>query len=502
MHVYTSSSTVYNSGTPKVGLYAQSTGTGPLTSFNGTYVTFSSSAPASVTVSGTAGPATPYGFTLNAGTTFTAVPIVMNAQTVVGGAPLTTGSTVKVTGVGALSSSIVAQQIVVSAPVVPATPTPGPIAQKHVVTADYLGSPYGTTSITWSAAAPYLNWAQVTWQNANAVSAAGIKTQYYADPNNSANDGDQMYTSDETTFAHDCNGNRISWPYDAVTLYQMNIGSSSTQTLFKQIVSNAMSLGHFDAVWEDEAGPLTGYTLPALPCNYTDSTWLSYGQALNQVSPLPVIFNGLSALNGEQPSLSLGLLSSSNTIGGNYEHCYSDGTTAKMTGWLWQAIENTELQVAAQNKLFECQLRNPNSAATQTDARIYALASFFLTYNPATSILWEQFATPSGFHVLPESQFVLLAPKVTAPANVSGLQQSGGAYGREYAQCFYAGAFVGPCAVAINPDPASAHPFPFPQYTHSLVLTGSGVLDGGSVSTTGPAPALSLPAGEAAIVFP
>ncbi|MBV8148649.1 MAG: hypothetical protein JO092_06135, partial [Candidatus Eremiobacteraeota bacterium] len=61
---------------------------------------------------------------------------------------------------------------------------------------------------------------------------------------------------------------------------------------------------------------------------------------------------------------------------------------------------------------------------------------------------------------------------------------------------------VGACAVVVNPDSGSAHPFPFPQYTHTLVLNGGGILDGGTVSTSGPPPPLNLAADEAAIVFP
>ncbi len=502
MHVYTNASTTYNNGTPAVGQHVQATGSGSNTDFLGTFVSFSGDAPPSVTVSGVAQAATSYGFTLNVSSANPAVPIVLNNVTVVGGAQLMTGSTVKVTGTGSLGSSVLAQQIVVSAPIIAATPTPSPISQTHLLTADYLGSPYGTTSVSWATAARYLTWAQVTTANANAVSSAGIKTQYYADPNTTANDGDPLYSSNEATFAHDCKGNRISWAYDNVTMYQMEIDNTALQTSFANLISYAVGRAHFDAIFEDESGPLTGYSRPALPCDYTDAAWLSYGQAINQISPVPVIFNGLSSLNGESPSLSIGLLNSSNTIGGNYEHCYSDASPAKETGWLWQAVENTELQVTAANKIFECQTRNLNAANTEIDARLYALASFLLTYNPATSVLWEQYATPSGLHVLPESQLVLLAPKVATPSNVSSLAQTGGTYGREYGQCFYAGNFVGPCAVIVNPDPASPHPFPFPQYTHSLVISGSGVLDGGNVATNGPPPPLSLPAGEAEIVFP
>jgi hypothetical protein len=146
-------------------------------------------------------------------------------------------------------------------------------------------------------------------------------------------------------------------------------------------------------------------------------------------------------------------------------------------------------------------MRNLNSASGQTDARLYALASFLLTYDPSTSVLWEQFATPSGFHVEPESQLVVLDPLTATPSSVGSLQQAGGAYGRQYGQCYLAGNFVGPCAVVVNPT-SSTLAFPFPQYAHTLVLSGGGILDGGTVAANGPAPPQSLAPEEAAIVFP
>jgi hypothetical protein len=511
MHVNTNAATVFNGPTLKAGAYAQVAGTGSLRTFTGTYIALYASAPPSITVSGTAVAATAYGFTLHVDSTNATVPVVLDARTIVGGAPLTTGSNVKITGIGAENVSITARQIVVTAPSpspgASPTPTPPPIATKHLLTADYLGSPYGTTSVAWSTAATYLSWAQTSMSNANAVSAAGIKTQFYADPNRTvAGVGDPLYTTDESTFAHDCSGNRISDVYaQSVTQYTMDIGSASMQNVFKNYLTQVASQAHFDAVYEDDAGPLSGYSpytpFSAMPCNYTDATWLADGDAIDAAPPIPIVYNGLSALAGHDVSLAVGLLNAPNTSGANYEHCYSDNATPKMTGWLWQAIENSEAQVTGAHKLFECQLRNSGEASTQTDARLYALASFLLTYDPATSILWEEFATPSGLRVMPEAGLVALDPAVPAPSSIAALQVAGGTYGREFAHCFLRGTFVGACAVVVNPDSQLSHPFPFPQYTRSLVLTGDGVLDGGSVSTTGPPPPMNLAPAQSAVVF-
>lgn len=508
--VYTNSSTAFFGGSPVVGSYAKVTGTGTAgVSMTAVTASFTPVSPSSITVSGQVSASTPYGFTLSSnGTT---VPVALISSSVIGGGTLQVGANVSVTGSGTTATSVTAVQIVVQAatpaPGVAATPTPGPIAQTHVLTEDYLGGRYGTHSIAWSQASPYLTYAQTGTTDASSIAATGIQTQFYADPNRTeSGSGDPLFSTDETTFAHDCSGNRVTYQYGSVTQYVMDVGGASMQNRFVSYINNVKSQAHFDNLYEDDAGPLSAFGLanflPSTPCSYSDSQWITNGQAINQVSPLPVIVNGLSGLNGHNPSLTLGLLDSSNTIGGNYEHCYTDNNELKMGQWEWTAIENTELQVAAKNKLFICQERNLNDASTQTDARIYALASFLLTYNPQNSVLWEEFNTASGLHVFPESQLVALNPRVAAPTDVSGLQQTGGAYGREFANCYIAGKFVSSCAVVVNPDTQFSHTFPFPQYTHTLVLSGSGTIDGGTMSTGGGAPPTTLGPSQAAIVFP
>jgi len=280
--------------------------------------------------------------------------------------------------------------------------------------------------------------------------------------------------------------------------------SPSMQALFARYVASIAARAPFDAISEDDAGALSAYAayspFSAMPCNYDDAAWIVGGRALNAAPTVPVLFNGLSGLSGHAISLSTALLSGSNVIGGDFEGCYSSADQPKMTGWLWGTIESTELFAASQGKAFECLETDESAAASQADARLFAYASFLLTYDPARDILWEMESTSSGFHVLPESELVALQPKVAEPAAVKSLLLAGGAYGREYKACYIRGAFVGACAVAINPSAASV-PFPFVAYRHSAVLAGADVLERGTISTTGAAPARLGP-NEAAIVFP
>jgi hypothetical protein len=377
----------------------------------------------------------------------------------------------------------------------------------HVLTADYLGGTHGTHSIEWSQAAPYLTWAETDISDATAIHDAGIKTLYYLDPNRTE-PGNPFYTKHNATFAQTCGGVRVDDEHDGVTADVMNPADSTMRLLFAKYIAWLKGQATFDAIFEDEAGALSAYEpydpfQPSLPCDYSNSPWIKAETRMNQAPSLPILFNGLSGLNGDRVSLSIALLDGSNTIGGNYEECYDAEDQLKEDGWLWQDVENTELQVAAKNKIFECMLRSSKAAADEIDARIYAYASFMLSYNPSTSVYWTFFkTTPSGLHVMPESELVPLSPTVPAPATIAGLEQSGGTYARQYQECYVAGVAVGACAAVVNPDTGASHPFPFSQYGHTLVLSGAGVLDGGTISTDGPAPPSSVGPVEAVIAFP
>lgn len=503
IHILTNASTVKSGKTPAVGTYEIVTGTGsPATTMQATYVATFASKPAKSTFAGKVAGTTAYGFTLHTSPANPDVPVVVDGQTSLN-VDVAPGRSVEVTGQGTPSVTVVASRVAAGTS---GGPTPPPTAMTHLLTADYLGGvDGGTHKIAWSQAAPYLTWAQTSPDDANGIHAAGIKTQYYIDPNR-LSVGDTIYpTNNEAAFAHDCSNKRVSDQYHSITQYIGSVGGAALQGVFANYIKEVAADSHIDAIFEDDAGPLSAYTpywpFSGMPCGYTDATWLANGIALNQSSSLPIVFNGLSGLNGHNVAKAMGLFASTNTIGGMYEGCYTSDDEPAMTGWEWVAIENTELQVAAKNKQFYCMLKNTGSSASQTAARLYGLASFLLTYSPSTSVLWEDFATSSGLHVEPESQLVPENPVVPAPSAIGKLKEAGGAYGREYANCYYAGTSVGRCAVVVNPDASSAHPFPFQGYTHTLVVAGDGILDGGTASVDGPAPSANVPARGAVIAF-
>ena len=380
----------------------------------------------------------------------------------------------------------------------PATSGPAPVAasgaaaQTHVMTADYLGGYAGTHSVAASNAAPYLTWAETNSSDAGAISSAGIKTMEYLDPFRQA-ENDPLYSSDESTFSHDCSGGRIAIDYNGgtshVTQYLMNPASSHLVTLLNTWEDAEESNGHFDAFYFDDMDDLDGV---AAPCDISSSAWDASNSAFVQGSAYSIVFSGYS-INGDASTL----LTDSNSIGGVVEECYSrtsQPTPPYTTGSIWTHDENLELAAAAAGKQFFCYNNGGEDAASSTQLRLYVFASFLLTYSPASSVLWETFSTPSGLHVFPEIALVPTQPRIS-PGSVNDLKATSGLYVREYATCYLAGTSVGGCAVIVNADTSGSHALPplSGSYSHTLTITGDGIVDGGTASATGAAPPAQVP---------
>jgi hypothetical protein len=201
------------------------------------------------------------------------------------------------------------------------------------------------------------------------------------------------------------------------------------------------------------------------------------------------------------PSIALNATSA----GGMSEDCYVRADNTLRTRVAWQATELTEIDMALAQKMFVCNGGMSTEGSIAIQQRIYQYASYLLTYDPQTTIYETQYADYSGLFVYPEAQLVAKQPLVGEPNNITSLQQSGGTYARQYKACYLAGNYVGPCAAVVNSNPVTMPSQPFPysgQYKHTLVLSGSDVLDGGTIATNGPAPPSQVPPSSAVIAFP
>lgn len=365
------------------------------------------------------------------------------------------------------------------------------VIPKHVLT---WAAIVQSNNISPTAIAPYIDWAVVNVPDANAFSAAGIKTVLYTNPNRTS-PGGKMYTEDESTFAHDCNGSRITINGKPGPVYQMDARSANLAGVWSAWVQGAMRGGnHYDAIFDDSADSVR--TGSAVPCNFDQLSWTAASRQLNGALGQQVIFNGLGTLTAgvTNPPPALGLTPTS--YGGMLEGCYNNvgPSFAMPVRAVWQNYENSELTMSLLHKTFVCRGFSAAPADTSHDLRIYQYASFLLSYDPSSSIISEKFTNPSHVEAEPESGLVALDPLIPTPMYISGLGTAAYTYGRQYASCYLNGQAIGGCAVLVNADgPKHAHPFPWTGfYKHTLVMIGGGILDGGSVSVTGPAPASTI----------
>jgi hypothetical protein len=370
-------------------------------------------------------------------------------------------------------------------------------APRHVQTADYFGGYHGTKAVPATFAAQYLTWAETDQPGSLALSALGVKAFLYSNPNIESA-VDPMYRVDESAFFHGCDGQRI-YIHDARGFAIMNPGSPALLHAWRQYVQRRSVGANFAAVFEDQAIFPSVYRV-ADPCNYNPQQWLAQLIQAQRNLGYPVIYNGLSDYHNHGVALEIAL--NATAIGGMMEQCYATSPpSTRAAGWQWTATQDTEIRMASERKYFFCLGNDTTHADRAYDSRIYVDASFLMTYDPRTSVLMEFYHTPSQFHVLPESEIVPLNPVRKKVSAIADLRQNGGAYVREYRNCFLAGRAQGACAVAVNPDPSNTAALSLRGYSHVVTLQGTDVYDGGKVLLVQQQPPSRLGPLQAVIAF-
>lgn len=376
------------------------------------------------------------------------------------------------------------------------------------------GTPKGEPQVATREAAKWVTWGMSSPHESFSLAAAGINMMFYSNPNRVFRKSKFLYTTDESEFAHDCDSHRITVRGRA-NQFLTDPGSPALASAWSAQAQDALKHGQFTAIFDDTAAS-TGL-ISQLPCGFEQADWIAKHVALIMSLGQPVIFNGLGdgqlvttgrrgpdADYGMSPVV--GLAAAPNAIGGSFEDCYvspdRDNGFGKTVNAYWRKTEETENAMARLGKYFVCNERVDRKAMDAAfDMRQYAEASLLLTYDSRSTIVRQQFQTPSWFNLGPEVELVPLSPVVQAPDSIDALRVSGGAYAREYRQCFIAGAPVGRCVAAVNPDSHAAHPFPFTAYRHTMTLQGGGIIDGGQIGISGPPPPAVLAPMSAVVAF-
>ena len=485
---YTSSTPItYNGYSLASGTPIEVWGSGSCaTSFTATSITLGSGASApnlSGTIYGVSGDT----INVNGGSGCGYVNVTYSSSTSItyNGYSIAAGTPIEVWGSGSCSTSYTATSIVLGegGSSGGSGGSGGSTSMTHVLTSDYLDGIAGTTTVSPSTAATVLSWAEVPIQDASAVAAAGIKTLDYIDPFEQATT-DPLYNSTSSTFSTTCSGSRITVDADGVTQYLMNPSSSTLESLMNSWQASQESQGTVSAFFYDDVDDL--YDVSALPCDATQSSWDAEDSSFIASSSYPVVFNGYG-MNSDAEAL---LGNNSKVTGGMIEDCYgtTTGSTEPYQVSSWTGNENLEINAVNVGKLFFCYNTPTSSASSSIAVRNYIYASFLIGYGPSSSVLWEYFSTPSNVHVFPETKLVPLNPLISSASSVSSYAK-GSVYVREYANCYLAGSSIGHCAAVVNPSSSSySMPSMSQSYSHEMVISGNGTLDGGSVSVSGSAP--------------
>ena len=387
------------------------------------------------------------------------------------------------------------------------TPSPGVSTSSttHVMTADILYG-YGGTPVTTSLSAvkPYVSWVQTASSYAALIRSAGIRVDVYTNfwRNYSSDNPNVGYTDLKPGGAHaaaealDCSGNAITDPNYGGG-YEADARTSAAAAHAQVVASYRLNEfgGNYDALFSDDTGALGGITLP---CNYSQSAYVSATNAVDESLGVPMFVNTLGA--GSYPDGQIGYVQASNVLGAMCEECYAAYNSSKIDyvigGTVWQHTENAEIALAGMHKIFWDYARVIGDPSAETGLRTFVYASFLLGYDPSYAMLQEAFKSATGFPVMPETGLVPMNPLTTA-SSVSGYA-NGSVYMRQFANCYYRGVGIGACAVVVNPNSTSAS-IPANSYAHAMSLSGGGVLDGGSASFSAPA-VTSLAANSAAVL--
>lgn len=379
---------------------------------------------------------------------------------------------------------------------------PAPMPSPHLLTSVDTND---TLTITLSQAQPYLSIGHTNSgaAQADAYQSAGIEAIPYTDidhyiPNDQSGVNPNLSMAD---VALTCDGQPVEWVKpNHPLIYVTDPRNPGTLAAWEQWYTNFVAAGGETwALYEDTADNPFTFAVPSPPCAADGSGTVSTQEwtaaeeaeegAMQAFSGKPIIFNGLAPGYHTWMPLANALLDGP-AAGGEAEACAPPNTTE----WLNQLA--IEIHAVQRQKYFVCHGNDTSDGSTpQAIAyRNYHFASMMLEFDPRYTIYESNFGVgASNLRVEPESGVVMLNPYKQNINVATDLLKPGGAYARRYKDCYVNGTDVGQCAAVVNPTKVAV-PFPFTwvHYQHTMLLTGSGIYDGATVSNLGPAPATTV----------
>jgi hypothetical protein len=195
---------------------------------------------------------------------------------------------------------------------------------------------------------------------------------------------------------------------------------------------------------------------------------------------LPVVINGSDPITG-LPAYGGALLRQPFVLGDTHENCFrtEENTIKTDERDRWRDEADSLLSNTALHKWAICMMEGRPTPVN----RIYALASWWITYDPQWSVAAPMDPIPQQSALIPELAIVPRFPVRTAVDRVRGLRTDRGLYVREFRGCYQEHAFIGGCAAIVNPTDRTA---PLPplvgSYHRLLVLGGGDIMHGGTAT--------------------
>jgi hypothetical protein len=302
----------------------------------------------------------------------------------------------------------------------------------------------------------------------------------------------------ESAFGHDASGARVSRPQGNGIEQYLLVNSPATRDAYRRVTAS-LADDAYDYIFADGVSDslrTSLYRMSAQPVEIQSGH--DYVEGMKRVlaaAARPVIINGYD--NGDPIAIET-YVTSANVAGVYGETCFVADGGPKM-GDRWTSEAHALLFTTAHRRFAFCggHGKGPNN---QT-ARTYWLASWWLTYDPDYSVAVEVFESPGDVYIFPESRLVPTSPVQSATTDISALRTSGGAYVREFRQCYDNSAAIGPCAALVNPSVTSVKvPALSQSYSRSLTLDARNLYDGGQIGFTQRVPT-TLGPGEAVLLF-
>jgi hypothetical protein len=310
---------------------------------------------------------------------------------------------------------------------------------------------------------------------------------------------------DESAWFHGADGTRVRRYMDPHFHYQeaLNPKSPAARRAWREmgdkLVRAAPLLDFFFS--DDSGGPLhTGDMSPKSSefYNFNEAgteirddaefrdAWIAY----ITLAPRPLFINGYDSATG-LPSYGGAWLRHPRVLGAVHESCFRTPEGLRTDTYdRWRFNADSLLANTALRRYALCFMMGTPAPAN----RAYALASWWLTYDPQWSVAAPIDPIPSQSALLPELDIVPREPLRTASASVRELRAESGAYVREFRACYQQRAAIGPCAAVVNPAPRPVALPPLAlRYGHALALTGGDALSGGRASFSAAVPRTLAP---------